>query len=138
MKLIGYQFQFKITTIFDGMAEHNELGKKGEELAVGFLKKKGFKILDQNYRFKHLEVDVIAMDGEELVIVEVKTRNSDFMAGPEITVNKTKQNSMVKVANAYIEEQDLDVETRFDIVSIILNEKQCEIDHIEDAFYPTL
>jgi len=119
------------------MADHNELGKKGEELAFKYLLKKKYKIIKRNYRFKHMEVDIIAEKDGLLVVVEVKTRQSDFMAGPEITVTKSKQKAIIKVANAYIETLETDPNTRFDIISIILNENQLEIEHIEDAFYPT-
>ena len=73
------------------MAEHNELGKKGEALAVTFLNKNGYKILAKNYRFKKLELDIIAEYKNELIIVEVKTRASRYLAGPEVTVTKNKQ-----------------------------------------------
>ena len=118
------------------MAEHNELGKKGEDLATQFLKKKGYKILIRNYRFKKLEVDLIAQLNDELVIVEVKTRASRYLAGPEDTVSKGKQRSIITAANQYIEENEIDLETRFDIVSIILNQNETSIDHLIDAFYP--
>jgi len=120
------------------MAQHNELGEKGERLAKDFLIKKGYEILTTNYRFKHLEVDIIAKFKNELIVVEVKTRASEYLAGPEDTVTKSKQRSIVKVANEYILEHDLDIDIRFDIISIILNEKETKIEHLEDAFYPTL
>lgn len=120
------------------MAEHNELGILGEEIATDFLLKKGYEILTRNYTYVKSEVDIIAKKDGLLVVVEVKTRNSSFMAGPEITVTKKKQKSIIKTANAYIDENALDIETRFDIISIILNSKEKTIDHIEDAFYPTL
>ena len=119
------------------MAEHNELGKKGEELATQFLRQKGYKILIRNYRFKKLEIDIIAQDKDELIIVEVKTRASRYLAGPEDTVSLNKQRLIVKAANQYIEEHDVDLDTRFDIVSIILNEKETNVEHLIDAFYPT-
>lgn len=118
------------------MAEHNELGEKGEELATQFLRQKGYKILQRNYRFKKLEVDIICEDKNELVIIEVKTRASRYLAGPEDTVSKSKQKSIVKAANQYIIDNEIEVETRFDIVSIILNDKETHIDHLIDAFYP--
>lgn len=120
------------------MADHNELGKQGEQIAFDYLRKKGYKILERNYRFRHLEVDLIAEYDGFLVAVEVKTRNSDFMAGPEVTVTKQKQKSIVKVANAYIQENEIDPDTRFDIISIILNQKQKIIEHFQDAFYPLI
>ena len=120
------------------MAEHNELGKKGEDIAVEYLRRKGYRIIDRNWHNGHEEIDIVAMDGEMLVVVEVKTRFSDEFGDPDLAVTKSKQRSIVRTADAYIIEHDLDVETRFDIVSIVLNGKEKKIEHIEDAFYPTL
>jgi len=120
------------------MAKHNELGKKGEKIAREFLLKKGYEILDTNYRFKHLELDIVCKKNDLIIVVEVKTRASSFLAGPHETVTKTKQKSIIKIANQYIIDKEIDLEVQFDIISIILNEKQCLIEHIEDAFYPTL
>lgn len=120
------------------MAEHNDLGKKGEDLAAEYLKRQGYRIIDRNWHNGHEEIDIVAMDGDMLVIVEVKTRFSDAFGAPDLAVTKSKQRSIVRTAEAYIMEKDLDVETRFDIVSIIFNGKSQELEHIEDAFYPTL
>lgn len=120
------------------MADHNELGIQGELIAKSYLLKKGYRILACNYRFKKFEVDIICLKDELLVVVEVKTRQSDFMAGPEKTVTRAKQRSIITAANAYITDNELDYETRFDIISIILNSNQREIEHLEDAFYPLL
>ncbi|MCH2235748.1 MAG: YraN family protein [Crocinitomicaceae bacterium] len=120
------------------MAEHNALGIKGEKLAKEFLTNKGYDIIESNYRFKHLEIDLIAYDKDELVIIEVKTRANDFMADAHDTVSQQKQKHLVKAANAYIEEKNLDVETRFDIVSVLIQGHECSVEHIEDAFYPVL
>ncbi len=120
------------------MADHNELGNKGEELGFNYLIKKGYKILNRNYRFKHNEIDIVAQFENTLVIVEVKTRANRFLAGPEDTVTLSKQKSIIKVANAYIQEFEVDMDTRFDIFSIILNEKETSIEHLVDAFYPTM
>ena len=120
------------------MAEHNELGKKGEDIAVEYLSRKGYRIIDRNWHNGHEEIDIVAMDGEMLVVVEVKTRFSDEFGDPDLAVTKSKQRSSVRTADAYIIEHDLDVETRFDIVSIVLNGKEKKIEHIEDAFYAPL
>jgi len=120
------------------MADHNELGKLGEEIAADYLGKKGYEIVKRNYTFAKSEIDIVAKKDGQLIIVEVKTRNSDFMAGPQQTITKAKQKSIIKAANFYIQEHDLDIETRFDVVSIIVNSKQKLIEHIEDAFYPRL
>jgi len=120
------------------MAEHNDLGILGEEIATEYLSKKGYQIVQRNYKFLKSEIDIVTKKDGLLIIVEVKTRNSDFMAGPHQTVTKKKQKAIIKAANFYIQEHDLDIETRFDIVSIIVNSKQKLIEHIEDAFYPRL
>jgi putative endonuclease len=109
------------------MAEHNELGEKGEELARNFLRKKGYKIIETNWRF-----------GKDLVIVEVKTRRSNYFCEPEFAVNKKKQSFLIRAAHAYIIRKDIDLETRFDIVSIIITSQKTHINHIDFAFYPTL
>ncbi len=120
------------------MAEHNDTGAKGEELAATFLQNKGYSILEKNWRFKNLEADIIAILAKTLVIAEVKTRKSNYFGEPETFVNKQKQKNLIKTANAYILRNQLDLEVRFDIISIILGNNKMEINHIEDAFYPTL
>ncbi len=121
------------------MAEHNELGKLGEQLARDFLIAKGYQILEQNWVCGHKEIDIIAMDGKELVIVEVKTRRVMCLVEPEETVDKYKQRFLIWAAEAYIERNNLDVDVRFDIVAIVIDKNnEHRIDHIENAFYPML
>jgi len=118
------------------MAEHNELGKQGEEIAQRFLVDKGYKIIETNWRFGNDELDIIAEESDWLVIVEVKTRRSTYFGEPEQWVNKTKQTFMIRAANAYIEQKNIENETRFDIISIVITTGGMRINHIEDAFYP--
>ena len=118
------------------MAEHNELGKLGEDLAVQYLTDKGYEILERNWRNIHKEIDIIAKEGEDLVIVEVKARQTDEYGEPDIAVTKRKQRMLIAAANAYITRKGLDVETRFDIVSIVFKDGEPVIEHIEDAFLP--
>ncbi len=118
------------------MADHNDLGKLGEELAVNYLTGKGYKILERNWRNIHKEVDIIAMDGPDLVIVEVKTRQSDGFGEPDMAVTRQKQRCLVYAANAYVFSKRLDLDIRFDIISIVFNQGNPIIDHIEDAFLP--
>jgi len=120
------------------MAQHNELGKAGEELALKHLRKSGYTILAVNWYYGHEEIDIIAKDGETLVVVEVKTRAGTDFGEPEFAVNRRKQKSIVRVADAYIQENDLDVETRFDVISVVINKNETQLHHIEDAFYPTI
>jgi len=120
------------------MAEHNELGKKGEEMAQEFLLRKKYKILATNWRYIKDEIDIIAMHKSQLVIVEVKTRRTNAFGEPEEAVTKKKQKFLVRAANAFVEQKELDNEVRFDIVSVIVCGQKWQIMHIEDAFYPTL
>ncbi len=116
------------------MATHNELGKKGEELAVEVLQKNGYEILEQNWRFKKAEVDIIALKNNVLAIIEVKTRSTDYFGNPQDFVNSKKIKLLVEAINEYVTSKDLDVEVRFDIIAILKNQHKFEIDHIEDAF----
>lgn len=118
------------------MARHNETGIRGEQIARDFLRKKGFRILETNWRHEKEEVDIIAMDGVELVIVEVKTRSTDYFGEPEEAVDTAKENRLIDAAEAYLEQNDLDAEVRYDIISIILRDNHPEIRHIREAFFP--
>ena len=112
-------------------------GKKGENIARIYLIRKGYKILHTNWRFKHQEIDIIALDKENIVFIEVKTRSSEYFENPKDAVTIKKQKFIINAANAYIEEREIDLEARFDVISIILS-NPIEIEHIEDAFYPTV
>jgi putative endonuclease len=120
------------------MAEHNKLGKNGEEYACEYLEKKGYNILQKNWVHSKDEIDIIAIHDNCLVIIEVKTRSTLYFGEPQIFVNRKKQAFLIRAANAYIMQNDIDLETRFDIVSVILANNRATIKHIEDAFYPTL
>ena len=120
------------------MPNNTEKGNKGEELAQNYLLKNGYQVLDKNWRFKHLELDLVAFINNTLVIVEVKLRAGDAYGKPEDFVSLKKQKNTIKAANAYIIEKNIDFETRFDIISIIQNHNETKIEHIVEAFYPTL
>ena len=116
------------------MAEHNELGEKGEKLAIDFLLKNDYKILETNYRYIKAEVDIIAQKGETLVVVEVKTRSTDYFGNPQDFVNPKKIKLLLSAIDYYVVEKDLDVEVRFDIIAIIHQKNKTKIEHLEDAF----
>ncbi len=120
------------------MAEHNDLGKTGEEMAIKHLRSMGYEILETNWRFGRDEVDIIARDKDTLVIVEVKTRATTYYGEPEFAVNKAKQRILVRAAEAYIMKNDINMDTRFDIMSVVISPQGKSVQHIEDAFYPTL
>lgn len=116
------------------MAEHNELGKKGEDEAVAYLMKKGYKIIERNYRFKKAEIDIIAQKGDLLIAAEVKTRSTPHFGNPQDFVKPKKIKLMVMAFDYYINSRKLDVNARFDIVAIIKNKAGTSIEHLEDAF----
>ena len=117
------------------MAQHNELGKKGEQLAVDFLLKHNYDIVERNYRFEKAEVDIIAQKDDILAIVEVKTRSTVDFGDPQDFVKPKQIKNLVKAVNEYVTVNDLDVEVRFDIIAIVKEGKGYTIEHLENAFY---
>jgi putative endonuclease len=117
------------------MADHNELGTLGEELAVEFLEKNGYKILETNWTFQKAEVDIIATKDYVLAVIEVKTRSSIEFGLPQDFVKPKKIQLLVKAINEYVISNDLDLDVRFDIIAIQKENKGFLIEHIEDAFY---
>ena len=117
------------------MAEHNELGKLGEELAVEFLQKEGYEILETNWTFQKAEIDIIAQKENTLAIVEVKTRSSLEFGLPQDFVKPKKIQLLVKAVNEYVVFKNLDVDVRFDIIAIHKEGKSFVIEHLIDAFY---
>jgi len=120
------------------MSKASDLGKKGESLAVEHLRTIGYEILEINWISNHLEIDIIAKDGKELVIVEVKARGTDSYEHPTEAISNKKIRFLVNAAEAYILEKDLDLETRFDVISIVFYGRNFELEHFRDAFYPPI
>jgi putative endonuclease len=118
------------------MAEHNDFGRKGEEIAADYLKARGYRILETNWRRGRNEIDIIARTGKILVVAEVKARHSKLAGEPETAVTREKQRALIRAANAYVQLHKLDDEVRFDIISILIEKEKEQIRHIEDAFYP--
>ena len=116
------------------MAQHNDLGKLGEEIASVFLIKKGYTILDRNWRFQKAEIDIIALKENTLAIVEVKTRSSIELGNPELFVTDKKIKLLITAADVYVNQKDIDANIRFDIISIYKTNNKCDIRHIKDAF----
>jgi len=116
------------------MAQHNELGKKGEEAAVKFLRKQGYKILQTNYRYIKHEVDIIAEFENQLIVVEVKTRSTRYFGDPQDFVKPNQIKSIVTAVDAFMEQRNIDLEVRFDIIAVTSIKGKLEIEHIPDAF----
>ncbi|WP_452219705.1 YraN family protein [Lacinutrix salivirga] len=117
------------------MAQHNELGEKGEQLAVDFLLKNNYQIIERNYRFQKAEVDIIAQKADVLAIIEVKTRSTKAFGNPQDFVKPKQIQRLVKAVDEYVTVNGLDVEVRFDIIAIVKENKQYVIEHLENAFY---
>jgi len=117
------------------MAQHNQLGKKGEQMAVDFLTKRGYDIVERNYRFDKAEVDIIAKKESTLAIIEVKTRSTSDFGDPQDFVKPKQIQRLVKAVDEYVTENQLDVEVRFDIIAIVKENKGFTIEHLENAFY---
>lgn len=117
------------------MADHNDFGKKAEDLAAEYLLKNGYKILVRNFRFQKAEIDIIAEKENLIVIVEVKARSTDAFMLPQEAVTKAKIKSVVSATNHYLEEFNRYNEVRFDIISVLPDEnKNLMVEHIADAF----
>ena len=119
------------------MAKHIEKGRRGEEIARTYLESKSYEILEVNWRHSRTEIDIIARQKGIYIFVEVKTRKSERYGFPEEAVGKAKQENLAKTALAYLENNEIEAEIRFDIVSIILAGEKYKLHHIEDAFFPS-
>jgi putative endonuclease len=92
--------------------------------------------LEANWRFMKLEVDIIAQSGNKIVFVEVKTRFNEERGDPEDGVTLKKQRFLIKAANHYILEKDIQNESRFDIITVLTENNKTVVKHLPDAFYP--
>lgn len=116
------------------MAQHNETGKQGEESAARFLSEKGYTIICCNWRFGKGEIDIVSKKGDTMVFVEVKTRASNDFGEPETFVTRKKQRQIIRTADAYLRLKNIELESRFDVISVINGKGNVEIQHMEDAF----
>ena len=113
-------------------------GAWGEDIAVVWLQKQGFRIICRNWRKGSYELDIVCVQQDELVFVEVKTRSSDWWGNPEEAVSKGKIKRIVAAADFYLNEYNIDLSARFDIIAVIWTGKSFEIEHIDDAFLAPL
>ena len=120
------------------MAIHNELGKEGEQEALRYLENQGYRIRHHNWRSGRRELDIVAEDQDELVVIEVKTRRNNQFGNPERSINEKKIRRIVASADAYVRKFAIDTHVRFDIISLIGEKSPWEIEHIKDAFYPPI
>lgn len=111
-----------------------EFGKIGEQMAAKYLTDKGYLILEHNYRRGHLEIDLIALDEDELVIVEVKSRAYDNILQPEDAVDHKKRQALIRLANEYVKTHNRKENVRFDIVTVVSKADGAEIKHLKNAY----
>lgn len=117
------------------MGKHNEFGKAGEAIAISFLREEGYAIRCRNYRYLKAEIDIIAEKDGILAIVEVRARSNDLIIDIADTITKKKIKLLVMAADHYLNDQKLDIEVRFDLITILKNKKIFKVDHIKSAFY---
>ena len=119
------------------MPSQSEIGAIGEAYAKSYLEKKGYEILECNWRFKKAELDLIAKIDEILVFIEVKTRSYQYFGAPEEAITEKKEAMMIDAAQRYMESIDYTWEIRFDIISILLDKvyKIRDVKHFKDAFF---
>ena len=117
---------------------NQELGILGENLAVSHLVSKGYQIITRNYKFNRNEIDIVATFNNQLIVVEVKARQTSEIGEPWMAVTRAKQKTIVQVANHYVQTNHISIDTRFDIISIVHNSFRTKIEHIEDAFTASL
>lgn len=112
----------------------NTLGKEGEEIAIKFLKKKGYRIIEKNYRTVFGEIDIIAKDKDVIVFLEVKTRVDETFGYPFEAVTRRKREKIKKVALFFLKRFKRELPARFDVLSINIEDGKKQIRHIKDAF----
>ena len=120
------------------MARSHSLGQLGEDLAAEHLAKNGFTILARNWKTGKREIDIIAADENFVIFTEVKTRMADFQLHPLDAISVPKQRNIIFAAQTWLERNPDKREARFDVITVIIDGNRREIEHIEDAFYPTL
>lgn len=116
------------------MSTHNNIGIKGEKIACKYLQNKKYTILETNWRHRRNEIDIIAKDDNEIVIIEVKTRTTLDFEEAHLAINRKKIRAIVKTADAYIKYKNINLPVRFDTICIIKDVNTYKLEHIKDAF----
>lgn len=124
---------FALNQHLHDMAQHNELGKWGEQVAYEYLLVQGYTMVERDTRQGHFEIDLIATKGNRIIFIEVKTR-SDLKVDPVQSINSRKIGRICAAANSYVKQHKLPHEVQFDIVIVIGNPDNYTIEHIPDAF----
>jgi putative endonuclease len=120
------------------MSTHNIIGKKGEEIACNYLRDNKYIILETNWRHRRKEIDIIAQEGKEIVVVEVKTRTDNNFEAAHLAIDSKKIRCIVRTADAYMRYKDINLPVRFDTICIIKDVNTYSLEHIKDAFISPL
>ncbi|WP_300724542.1 YraN family protein [uncultured Bacteroides sp.] len=120
------------------MADHNTLGKEGEDAAVNYLLQEGYQIRHRNWRFRRKELDIVAEKDGELIVIEVKTRRNEEFGSPEDAINARKIRNIISSTDAYLKKFQLDLPVRFDIITLVGEQPPFKIEHIKEAFLPPI
>jgi putative endonuclease len=117
------------------MTANRQVGQWGEDAALAYLRGFGYSLLERNFRCRSGEVDLIMQDGREIVFVEVKTRRSLRYGAPQEAVGWSKQQKVRTLAQYYLQKNGLsDIDTRFDVVAIMLSAGGHSIEHLQGVF----
>lgn len=117
------------------MSTTSEIGRRGEAVAVQWLLKRGYELLHSNWRNGSYELDIVAVKGDEVHFIEVKTRAKGSLTTPEASITKSKFNSLKRAAEAYIFEYDIDLEPQFDLIAIVYSGESCTLEFTPNAMY---
>ncbi len=117
------------------MSDKDNIGKKGEEIAQDYLRKNNYAIIETNWRYYNLEIDIIAKKNNELVIIEVKARSGEQYGHPSEAITRQKMKHLINAAEAYIMKNDINIDARFDVITVIFHNNKYTLEHFEDAFY---
>ncbi|MBR3064931.1 MAG: YraN family protein [Bacteroidales bacterium] len=115
-----------------------ETGRRGEDLALAWLERRGFRLLDRNWRSGHKELDLVMESAARVHIVEVKTLTPPLQGQPYEKVDAVKQTCLIAAARHYIACRQIRKEVQFDVVSVILDGTRTEVQYIPEAFYPII
>ena len=118
------------------MSNSYNFGQEAEKRAADYYRNLGFQILQKNYRYRKAEVDLIVQKDNLLVVVEVKARSSTYFGDPQSFVSKKKNQLLVMATDDFIQQRDLAVEVRFDLISFTLERGEWKLEHLPNAFYP--
>jgi putative endonuclease len=121
------------------MPHHQKVGREGEAQAIGYLRANGYQVLHTNWRHGHKELDIVCLRNNVVVVVEVKARYGDYWEEPKEAVKRRQQRNIIEAADAYVDKFDYDLDVQFDIISVVfIDDKTYRLEHIPDAFSPTL